>query len=110
MENQFRRKIHSPDGEERKKYGGYLMTEEEDQMVKEYVSNLGYDKPRDFLVAVARKGSMEKELRNNWKAQQKIRISKICGYIGQIDKGIQIESAKDKIVEEVRMLCQEYSS
>ena len=108
MENQFKRKIPSQSGEKREKCSGYMMTKREDKMVKEFVRRLGYDKPRDFLVATASQGSIEKEMRYNRNSQQRIRISHLAGYIRQIDSGIQVEQAKEKIVSEVRMLCQDY--
>ena len=108
MQEKIMRKYSSSGTKKREQWVRFRCTEEEKSTIHQFVNNRGFESERDFLLFIAQNNDVivaeAKRLSNNWK----IHLSGLSTYINKIDAGIEVEESKNKLVEGVRFLCQEY--
>lgn len=108
MQEKIMRKYSSSGTVKRDQLVKFRCSEEEKSIIHQFVNNKGFETVRDYLLFLAQNddaiSAEVKRLSNNWR----IHLAGLSTYINKIDAGIEVEESKNKLVEGVRFLCQEY--
>ena len=106
-DQEFKRKMHPEDAPLRRVHK-IRFTDDEYRTLLNATKDWGFDKNRDFITYVSEQKSLPEGRDKNYSSKLRLKIKSLSSYVNMIDSGIGSEMVKDKLIDKVRELCQEY--
>lgn len=107
MQEKIMRKYSSSGNGKRDQWIKCRCTGEEKRLIRQSINKKGFENERDYLLYLVQNDDAITAEAKRLLDNQKIRFMRISTCINKIDSGVEVEESKNKLVEEVRCVCQE---